>query len=377
MNGYTYDLIIIGAGPSGSSAGRVAGQNELKTLILDKDHFPRYKPCGGAISGHTLSYLDFELPEDIVNRSVFKGKLSYKNKVVEYKRDSVINFLVTRSVFDNFLLEKAKETGVDVNLGEKVTGILQEKDFVTIKTDKNTYQSKFVLIATGAQGTLKNNVRKPDDNEEYGVCLVTEIEFDNTNRPIDIVEIDFSPEGIGYGWIFPNDNYFSVGYGSVMAKYSPHPKQAMEKFLADNGFDGDYKLKGHVLPCGGYKRKLVKGRVLLSGDAAGFVDALTGEGLPYAIRSGQIAAETVVLTKNGNVKLKEYKKRCYAEFGEHLKYSLYLAKMMHRQPDKIFGALSRNDDLFEMYLEVAAYNKTYKDMVKKFILGFKPSWLKS
>ncbi|MDK2825449.1 geranylgeranyl reductase family [Methanolobus vulcani] len=370
MDAKTYDLIIIGAGPSGSSAGRIAGQKGLKTLILEKEIFPRYKPCGGAISGHTISYLDFDISAELIKKSVFKGKLRYRDQVVEFHKDDIINFLVTRSTFDNFLLEKAKETGIDVNLGEKATGILPEKDSVTVTTDKNTYKCKFVVIATGALCTLKNHVREPDSREEYGVCLVTEIDCKNIDRPNDVIEIDFSPEGMGYGWIFPHDDNFSIGFGSAMAKYSPHPKQTMKKFLADNGFNGEYKLRGHILPCGGHKRKLVKGRVLLSGDSAGFVDALTGEGLPYAIRSGQIAAEIVAMNIGNKGKLKEYENKCYAEFGEHLKYSLYLAKLMQSQPEKVFNALNSSNELFEMYLEVAAFNKTYKDLAKKFITEF-------
>lgn len=376
MSEQIYDLIIVGAGPSGSSAGRIAGKKGLKTLILEKEIFPRYKPCGGALSPHARSYLDFEIPEEIINKSVFKGKLRFMDKSVEYQRNKSIYSLVTRSIFDNFLLEKARETGVDVIFGEKVTDISQDKDKVKLVTRNASYESRFVIIASGAMASLKNHVRKPDNKEEYGVCLVTEITEAPEGRCEDLVEIDFGTEGMGYGWIFPHNGYYSVGAGGIMAKYSPHPKKTMEKFLKDNGFTGNYKLKGHVLPCGGHKRKLVKGRVLLSGDAAGFVDALTGEGLPYAIRTGQIAAE-VVSRNTGNIReLNEYEKRCYAEFGEHLRYSVFLSKQMYNHPGKVFDLLMKNNELLDMYIEVSAYNKTYKDFVKKFMTGFRPSWLK-
>ncbi|KAF5423075.1 MAG: Dehydrogenase (flavoprotein), partial [Candidatus Methanocomedens sp.] len=66
-----YDLIIIGGGPCGSAAGRIAGKKGLKTLLIEKEIFPRYKPCGGGLSEHAMSYLDFEVPRSMIERDIF------------------------------------------------------------------------------------------------------------------------------------------------------------------------------------------------------------------------------------------------------------------------------------------------------------------
>lgn len=377
-----YDLIIIGGGPSGSSAGRIAAKNGLKTLLLEKEEFPRYKPCGGALSEHAMSYLDFEIPRDIIERDIHGGRFRFGDKDVEYYKDLRVSVIVTRSIFDNFLLEKAKEAGVEVHCKEKVRNISQNGDHVSVTTATGTYEGRYAIISTGSQGTLKNIVRRPDNKEEYGVCLVTEIqrtdeEVDNYIK--DALELHFGISGLGYGWIFPHRGYFSVGSGSVMAKHLPDPKKAMLDYLELNGFTGEYKLNGHVIPCGGHKRKLVKDRIILSGDAAGFVDAFTGEGLAYAIRSGQIAAETIShnLKNKKDIKhLISYEKRCHSEFGEHLRYSLLVAKFMHRYPEKAFNALISKTDILDMFVEVVIYNKTYKDLVKWLILNFKFGWLR-
>ena len=94
-----------------------------------------------------------------------------------------------------------------------------------------------------------------------------------------------------------NNPIFHAGYYSAgivgTAQYLEHPKKILRDFLEENGLSGDFPVRSHIIPKGGIKRKILNSRLLLSGDAAGFVDAFTGEGLSYAIRSGQLAAEAV------------------------------------------------------------------------------------
>ncbi|MDW7731643.1 MAG: geranylgeranyl reductase family protein [Methanolobus sp.] len=377
-----YDLIIVGGGPSGSAAGRIAGKAGLKTLLLEKEEFPRYKPCGGALSDHAVSYLDFEIPEEIIEKEVYGGRICFGDQVIERSKDYRISVIVTRSKLDNFLLGKAQETGIEIAHGEKVTSLSNDGDHVTVKTNGSTYESRFVILATGSQGSLKNIVRRKDNKKEYGVCIVTEVEEDNAaiDRYIrDSVELRFGVAGMGYGWIFPHDNYYSVGIGGL-ASLLPDPNNAIKDFLDENGFKGKYKLKGHVIPCGGYKRKLVDRRVLLCGDAAGFVDAFTGEGLAYAIKSGQIAAEVISeimsSTPSANVaQLEKYEKRCDAEFGEHLRYSLIFARIMHNFPGITFNVFTKEEVVIDQFLEVVAFRLSYKQYLKWLLLNFRPRWL--
>jgi len=283
-----YDLIIVGGGPSGASAGRRAGKLGLNTLLLEKEEFPRYKPCGGGLSEHAISYLDFELPQDIIEWEVTGLRGVFKDQMIEVHKDHRLSTLVSRNVFDNFLLEKAKETGIEVHTGEKVLSCTEKPEFVEIITKEGIYQAKFAIVAEGAHGLLKTCVRPADNDEECGICVVTEIlaeEEEIEKRLGKAVEMHFGIANGGYGWVFPHGNYYSVGIGGVVKDLS-HPKETMLKFLKDNGFTGDYKLHGHKIPRGGVKRRITGSRVLLVGDAAGFADAFSGEGLAYAISSG-------------------------------------------------------------------------------------------
>lgn len=371
-----YDAIIIGGGPSGASAGRRAGKLGLNTLLLEKEKFPRYKPCGGGLSEHAISYIDFELPQNIIEWEVTGANVIFKDQLLEAHKDHRVSVLVSRSEFDNLLLEKAKETGIHVHTGEKVLRCREMPDCVEVETGTNKYQAKFAIIAEGAQGLVKTCIRPADTREEYGICVVTEVpaeESEIEERLGNAVELHFGVVNGGYGWIFPHKTYYSVGIGGT-AKDFPHPKESLLDFLRKNGFNGDYKLHGHKIPVGGIKRKITGSRILLSGDAAGFVDAFSGEGLAYAILSGQLAAEVIagICLRGGKPKdLRKYESLCKAEFGTHLKYSLVFSRIMHRFPEKTLKILTSNDKMADKYLDVVDFKLNYKDYLGWCLLNFK------
>jgi geranylgeranyl reductase family protein len=364
-----YDLIIIGGGPSGSAAGRLAGKMGLETLLIEKEVFPRYKPCGGAFSEQAMSYLDFNVPQDIHERNIFGARVHFRGQVIEKHKEYRISTLVTRSVLDNYLLQKAKETGIEIKMGEKVIDYRENQDCVEVYTNDTAYKAKFVVVAEGSQGKLKYRIRRKDRKNEYAICLVTEIDEDNEiiDRYIrNAIDIHFGVAQRGYGWIFPHENYYSVGIGGS-AKNLANPKKTMVDFLTANGFRGKYKLNAQLVPAGGIRRNLVGSRVVLSGDAAGFVDSFYGEGIAYAIRSGQIAVEVIsriVLHDNSLNILNDYESICETEFGDNLRYSLILSKIMHSFPGIFFKIFTSNEDVIDKYLEVPSLRRTYKSYIK-------------
>jgi geranylgeranyl reductase family protein len=371
-----YDIIIVGGGPSGASAGRRAGKLGLNILLLEKEEFPRYKPCGGGLSKHAISYLDFELPEDVIEWEITGARVFYKDQLIEAHKDYRLSVLVSRDMFDNFLLEKAKETGIEVHTGEKALCCREMPEYVEVESNRGTYRAKFAIVSEGAQGLVKTCVRPADTKEEYGICMVAEVpaeEKEIEERLGRAIELHFDVVGGGYGWIFPHKTYYSVGIGGVVKDLS-HPKEAMLEFLRVNGFRGDYKLHGHKIPWGGIKRKVSGSRVLLSGDAAGFVDSFSGEGLAYAISSGQFAAEVIaeICLHNGKTKdLNRYESLCQAEFGTHLKYSLMFSRIMHRFPEKTFKIFTSSDKMIDKYLEVVDFSINYKDYLRWSLLNVK------
>jgi flavin-dependent dehydrogenase len=198
--------------------------------------------------------------------------------------------------------------------------------------------------------------------------MVTEIPEENgviDTRLGNALEIHFGVARMGYGWIFPHDGYYSVGIGG-MAKDLSNPRKIMIDFLRRNGFDGSHKLRGHLIPFGGTSRVIASSRVLLAGDSAGFVDSFTGEGIAYAIKSGQNAAQTVAdKLEDDDLDLAgSYQQRCKRDFGDDLKYSLIMAKIMHSWPEMFFRMLATRDDFLDKFLEVPAMKGTYKGLIR-------------
>ncbi len=363
-----YDLIIAGAGPAGSSAAREAGKMGLDVLLIDKDRFPRYKPCGGGLSERALSYLDFSLPENICERSITGARICFGDRVIDRHKDYRLTVTLTRSAFDDFLLKKARETGVHVVTGQKVLDFREDSEKVEVRAAEETYRSKCLIVAAGSQNRLQESVRERDGKDRYGVCVVTEIPEENgviDTRLGNALEIHFGVARLGYGWIFPHNGYYSVGIGG-MAKDLSNPRKVMTDFLRKNGFDGSYKLRGHMIPFGGMSRVTASPRVLLAGDSAGFVDSFTGEGIAYAIKSGQNAAQTAAdkLEDDGLDLAGSYQQRCKRDFGDDLKYSLIMAKIMHSWPEMFFRMLATRDDFLDKFLEVPAMKGTYKSLIR-------------
>ncbi|MBN2283673.1 MAG: geranylgeranyl reductase family protein [Deltaproteobacteria bacterium] len=364
-----YDLAIVGGGPAGSSAGRTAALRGLRTLILEKTHFPRYKACAGGLSLRILRHLDFSLPPELCEKNITGGFIHIRGRKLEGRGKMPLATMVTRSAFDAFLLEKAREAGAEIRMGQRVIDVEERGNCVELSTTGGACRARFVVIAEGAQGRLKERVRRRDRRNEYGICLVTEISERNDvidDRLPGMVEIHFDAVSNGYGWIFPHDGYYSVGIGSLAA-ILPRPQRTMAGFLHDRGFESACRVRGHVIPAGGIRRRVVRSRVMLCGDAAGFVDPLTGEGLPYAIRSGQIAASVAADTLAGSGEpgpARRYERLCRGEFGGNLRYALLSAKIIYGTPSLFYRVLTGTAGSLEKYLETSLEEGQYASYLR-------------
>lgn len=374
-----YDIIIAGGGPSGGSAARRAAKNGLRTLLLEKEVLPRHKPCGGAVSEHALSFLDFPIPLEISEEDIFGVKVSYKGRSIVSRKSYRLAITVTRSRFDYLLLQKAEEAGAIVVDGMAVTDYKEDSDGVSVRAGGREYRARYLITAEGAHGSLKRRVRRPDTKKEYAIAVERGVAEDTgvdiVKESKDLIELDFSAVRNGYGWVFPHNGYYSVGVGGV-AKYMTKPKLALARFLSNKGFVVDdgarplktiYKQAGHMIPVGGIERRVGSGRVLLAGDAAGFVDAFTGEGIAYAIRSGQIAADMVsgnFLNGWGGAQMDAaYKSACKSEFNDNLRYALILSRLMHYFPEIFFSIMIEHASLVSRMMDIPASRSTYKDFL--------------
>jgi len=366
-----YDVVVIGAGPSGATAAYHCTKSDLDTLFVDKSQFPRYKACGGALSERAMSYLDFPVDDELIERDIYGARVRFGNEGIEVLKPYRIAGLVTRYKFDYFLVQQAIEAGAKFLENEKVTDLQISDEYVDIITSKGHIRAKLVIGADGSQGITCHYIRDAIKKSEYAVGLVTEIPADNRNIDkyiLNSIEIHLGITNMGYGWVFPHEGYFSVGVAGIADKLS-NPKRILTNFLRQRGFHGQYRFHAHRIPMGGVPRKKVTDRIILVGDAAGFVDSFHGEGIGYAILSAKIAANVChnALQHNDGWRedfLKIYDDECYKQFEYNLKYSLILAKLMHRFPKLFFKLMASDKNVLGHFLDVATNKLTYKEYLR-------------
>jgi geranylgeranyl reductase family protein len=360
-----YDLIVVGAGPAGSSAAREAAKEGLQVLIVEKESFPRYKPCGGALSEKARSLLEFELPKSLCERVITGASVHYGVQAIELHKDYPLTTLVTRSRFDAFLLEQAMAAGARLEK-EKALAYEEKDDRVLVQGGKGCYSSRFLVVSSGCQDGLKEGVCREDGTCQRGLCLVAEVEAedDEIDRHLhSSLDIHFGVVPRGYGWVFPHRGYYSVGIGGLARSFS-HPRRAMLEFMRGLGFKETQKVHGHLLPLGSGGGRIASRRVLLAGDSAGFVDAFTGEGIRYALGSGQIAGHAVAEGLGGEDAASVYRALCKEDFGDDLRYAYLLSRLMHSRPELFFPILIGQAEALDRFLGIAAGETSYKEFLR-------------
>ncbi len=358
-----YDVIIAGAGPSGSTCAGLCSKSGLKTLLVDRDVFPRIKPCGGALSEFALQGLDFELPTDLIERECFGARVHYGDIVSNITENHRIAAFVSRERFDSFLLEKAKESGSDILLGKQVSEIKINRDFATVKAGDQFFKSLMVVGADGVNSTVSRYVRKPYGKEELLFTLYERLY--ESKRGIEekqgkIMDLFFGRIKFGYGWVFPHDEYYSLGIGGLYSSFK-NPKTIYENFARSAGFS-PRNIKGYFLPLGGVKRPLAGERIILAGDAAGFVDPLTGEGIAYAIHSGRTVSGIIQEAIKKNNYSKDYLFSSYLKrfkIRKNIESSLRLARIIHSYPDIFLKQMISDGKALKKYFEIPRGNLTY------------------
>lgn len=297
-----YDLIVIGAGPAGSSAARTAAKLGLKTLLLEKERVPRNKLCGGGVTPKVLKILDFSLPSELVECSCRTARISVGENRFTFGTDRTLVYMTSRTKFDTYLTEKAVEGGAELRDGTPAYRIEASDEKVEVKTPTGSLQSKMLIGADGVGGPTASNGHLYDRWKPEQVAYAIESEVPVGERAVQdylgsesCFDIFFGVSPAGYGWVFPKDDHLTVGVGCRLSKL----RDARELF---NGFVKRIpeiagrdvpKPQAHLIPIGGAaKVPTVGNRILLAGDSAGFAEPLLGEGIYFAILGGQIAART-------------------------------------------------------------------------------------
>jgi len=359
----TYDCVVVGAGPAGSSALRQLGLRGINAVAIDKEAFPRHKPCGGAISALTARELDFEW-QDLAEASLHKVELAFKyNRPLLCESDQPFAHFVMRDRFDNRLLEKAIEAGGTFLPGRAVTGVHVEEDGVRVSTTNGELKAKVVIGADGVNGQVARSIGL--FNFDRGIAIEAEIDAtpELMDRYRDKVYLSYADPPWGYGWVFPKAGRLSVGVGTFSRRRKAI-KDSFSRFLEQTGLANlPMKVYGHPIPTGGKPRRIWSERVLLAGDAAGLNDPLSGEGIAHAVLSGKTAAQHVAAAlESGDFRFEGYQSAIDDRIVAELARAASIAEKLYTFPRLFYWLFEKSPETLNLYFRLVRGEISYADL---------------
>ena len=354
------EIIIVGAGPAGSYAGYRLANKGYSVRILDKAIFPRYKPCGGGILTKTNKIMPIK--EEWIEARFDSVSLTYKyQKPVQVSTDKDFVMMVDREKFDYEMVKLAEKAGANLCQGITVKSVEENSSGVKVITDQGSFEGNYLIAADGARSQVGRSLNLDGYQQRLGVALegeflVAEEDFQRYSKD---VHLNYGDLPNGYSWIFPKDGYLSIGTGTFKSRY-PGLKANLDKYLESLNIDikETLKLQGSFIPLGGINQVFSGRRTLFVGDAAGLVDPLTGEGIYYALKSSELAVETVIDLKSG-FQIGDYDKKIKAEILPEILWALKSARWGFKCSWLVHKILMFHPELLKYLLDILAGEASY------------------
>jgi geranylgeranyl reductase family protein len=334
-----WDVAVVGAGPAGLAAAHAAASAGARTIVLERAEHPRYKTCGGGLIGTSLGIAGprIEVPaRDRIDRITFtrNGRLALTRR----GGSRPILTMVRRDDFDHAWYQAVVAVGATVRQNTLVRAISQDDSTATVTlSDGSAITARAVIGADGSAGITSRHVGVTFQQEDLG--LEVELAASEKDRADwrGRVLLDWGPYPGSYGWVFPKDDELTVGV--IMAKgHGAETKQYLRDFVAGLGL-ADRKVvrdSGHLTRCRRPDSPLVKGRVMVVGDAAGLLEPWTREGISYALRSGTWAGEVAA----GGGGLTAYGKKIEQELMPEMTAGRHLLEVYVRHPNLVHASMA-------------------------------------
>ncbi|WP_027178287.1 geranylgeranyl reductase family protein [Maridesulfovibrio bastinii] len=373
-----FDVVIAGAGPSGSTAAFILADRGYRVALLDKCSFPRKKLCGGLLTVKSVDLFKrlygYEV-EDLFKLGIVFSESSdysvnYRDKKIRDGKSPVPFRFVDRMVMDKVLLDRAIEAGAVFFPGEQVVEC-NAFDAEVKTASRRIFRGEYLIAADGVNSTIRRLL--PFDKKKWRSNLASTIEVsidtDKYPREVKAPEIYIGCLRAGYGWVFPGKGKVVAGIGGLNSHTCNFKAEFMD-FLRSQGINDpeSIKLSGFPLPYGNYIKNPYYGKTFLVGDAAGLVEPLFGEGIFYAIQTGRYVAESLAGSMlSGLDPKKQYRERLEKfvipelVYSNRLRWALFYAqRLLKHLSFKIFFK-SLPSKLAEMVHGI----RSYKFLLKK------------
>jgi len=400
----TFDVIVVGAGPAGSTAAKLLGEAGISTLLLDKSAFPRDKPCGGGISARVIQrfpYLESALasiPVNWVNKVYLESPAGFS---VDYRSDVPLYLMIRRCDFDNLLFSLARKHVV-FRAPALVRKVVFDTGGATVTAEVDgeprDYECKLVLGCDGANSIVArgSGLRTGSVQADYAIDMMEETPYEELSLPErDRMYVYYRIRShYGYGYVFPKTNHVNLGVGFKLdyylsklrgEHYAHHASfvdgLASKQLIA--GRSNRANFRAFPLPISGPLPRTSTDRVLLSGDAGGFVNALTAEGIYYAMVSGEHAARTAIAAMKANDftsrTLVRYEQSWKQEIGVELEKSVRFQKLLlsdSNRVDRVIKAAGRNPMLADLLARYATGSLPHAQFKRALIRQALPTYIR-
>ncbi len=298
----SYDIVVVGAGPAGSSAAFSAAKMGHRVALIEKEEI-----VAQTVRTSGVTWIDaieeFEIPKYCYNPVKNYGFCSPNNEVMISGKTAMSAVLDVRKTY-RWLAEKAQKQGVELFLNTTVTGAARDQHGITLSTtspnDEISFHCKIVIDASGFQTIVGKSLGLTTQWKRFGAGAEYEVEAENVDPDTWwlMVGQEYSPAG--YAWIFPlGGKIVRIGVGVGKPESPLDPTERLEEIIekklgpiARLGKITPIEFHYGLIPNDGLSRKTVYDNLILVGDTAGQANPLVLEGIRYAIRFGRVAGET-------------------------------------------------------------------------------------
>jgi geranylgeranyl reductase family protein len=302
------DVAVVGAGPAGATAAYLLAKGGFGVQLIDKRHFPRPKLCAGLLTWKTVDLLatlfgvttEALRQKKIITHACQDYRVYYGARQIGQGRLDFPFHFVQRPVYDQLWLNLAHAAGAQVRTGCAVQSVDAPNGIVTL-ADGQRLQARLIIGADGVWSKVRNALPQSRSalrrQRRHLAATIETFRAPAADRPVTPwASLHFGFLPWGYAWAFPGAQVETLGLaGLVQRGHRPLP-ESFKDFLSSVQLAPEdlHVWKGYALPYGNYLSRPAYQTVLLAGDACGLADPLLGEGIFYAHRSGQLAAQAII-----------------------------------------------------------------------------------